>query len=220
MKKIILSIIPVLFLLSIPSKAYAYWHFAGMSIPTSFTEVKQIFLPSNSNKGDNIKIDTKETEVNTEKTETTDQATLKEINTEDLTAVDGDKTVDKSWSLAISQSELNRYINSYLIGQTFAGYTVNKGSAALQKGKGILNLTINNDYGIYIELTPDEAGKNLIVKKLENTGDRKFSGIEMLAIRQFAANARKLAFNSYPEYKDSFEKIEFDQGQLIVSFSK
>ena len=42
----------------------------------------------------------------------------------------------------------------------------------------------------------------------------------MLAIRQFVNNAKKLVFNSYPEYKDSFEKIELNKDQLVISFSK
>ena len=139
MKKIILSIIPVLFLLSVPSKTYAYWHFAGMSIPTSFSEVKQIFTPK---KQENTVVNQQANENtnDTQKTITTTTQTVTKTTTatENHISKETSRITGNPWSLAISQAELNRYISSYLIGDSFAGYTVNKGSAVTENGNGIM----------------------------------------------------------------------------------
>lgn len=224
MKKLIYIFVPFLLLLAFPYKANAYWKFAGMQVPTSFSEIKQMFITkkavTNVSVSTNINDETTSLETITTDNPQNNTPTVNNTNAANLKteSANNSQTPD-SWNISISETELNKYISSYLIGRTFAGYTVNKGSAIVEKGLGKLNLTINTDYGLYIELAPDSEGKNLIVQKLENSGARKLSGIELLATRQFVNNIKKIILSSFPEYKESFNKLEFKDKEIVITIN-
>lgn len=226
MKKIYLIATILILLLAFPSKSYAYWHFAGMKIPTNYSELKETLSGSDEEKGDKkVKIDkklSKNTAITVdgekvfEHTLNIDQDSKNPQDVERKTKLQSGESSYKYWVFILTETEINRYLNQSLFGQTYAGYTVEGGNIELEEGLIKLTLNLDRNVEIYAEIYPTEKGDGLIVKKLENRGEKSLSGIQMLTIRQFVKNAKTLAFQAYPEYKNQFSHIEVEDTLIRV----
>jgi hypothetical protein len=178
------------------NRANAYWNVFGVSIPSNPGELRATFIKVTGQKPPKAPI-----------------KTPKKLET----AVENAKEAAKYWSIPITEKQINDAIKQYAVGNTYLHkYHITGGSVDLGENSFTAEVSLKDGVKLYGKFELNETKNGVIIKKIENKGEKDLSIVEMTLLKEVIKRGPQIALRYFPQYKKSFShatitssKVEF-----------
>lgn len=146
-------------------------------------------------------------------------------NSEEITALEeSTNSIDEcpkphTWALAVTESQINNYLDKNELPYRYKGYKVTGGNVDFGENAVTSKVELQDGKAFLVELSLIENGTNINVELLESVGNNSLSKLELAAIRAVLNNLYRIIWNYVPEkYAESFKEVSISGDKITVSF--
>ena len=124
-----------------------------------------------------------------------------------------------TWSIVITQKQINDFLKSKIPDVEYAGYKIENAKVTLGNDRLEAIVSLNNNKALRVQIKLNEKGSNFTIEEIESVGSTPLSPIELSAIKLVLNNASKMIWTYFDDYYEkAFKYVDISTGKVDIFF--